>query len=123
MDKILALMTPFMKKELTTVLHMHSDLKEFYKFVPQEMLPKEYGGQLEEANVAKGRSEGVHLNMRKLLKQLFAEIYYKKLLDNRKEMIEFETRHQVNEKLRPGKAKNASDLFGIEGNFKKLDID
>ncbi|KAH8357436.1 hypothetical protein KR084_006783 [Drosophila pseudotakahashii] len=55
MDKILALMTPFMKKELTTVLHMHSDLKEFYKFVPKKMLPKEYGGEVEETNLAKER--------------------------------------------------------------------
>jgi len=55
MDKILALMTPFMKKELTTVLHVHSDMKEFYKFVPKEMLPNEYGGQVEETNIAKGK--------------------------------------------------------------------
>ncbi|KAH8383350.1 hypothetical protein KR009_008065 [Drosophila setifemur] len=104
MDKILAIMTPFMKKELTSVLHMHSDLNEFYKFVPKQMLPKDYGGEEEVLIVSK-------------------EIYYKKLLDNRKEMLEFETRHQVNEKLRPGKAKTVSDIFGIEGNFKKLDID
>ncbi|XP_062125107.1 alpha-tocopherol transfer protein-like [Drosophila sulfurigaster albostrigata] len=104
MDKIMALMTPFMKKELTSILYMHSDLNEFFKFVPQNMLPKDYGGPLEETCVAK-------------------ELYYQKLMDNRKQMLEFETRHQVNEKLRPGKPKNASDLFGIEGNFKKLDID
>ncbi|KAH8306198.1 hypothetical protein KR018_003769 [Drosophila ironensis] len=104
MDKILALMTPFMKKELTSVLHVHSDLNDFYKFVPKHMLPKDYGGDEEPACSGK-------------------EIYYKKLLDNRKEMLEFETRHQVNEKLRPGKPKNVSDLLGIEGNFKKLDID
>ncbi|EDW81525.1 uncharacterized protein Dwil_GK10975 [Drosophila willistoni] len=104
MDKIMALMNPFMKKELTNILYLHNDINEFYKFVPLEMLPKDYGGPLEEASVAK-------------------EIYYKKMLDDRKQMLEFETRHQVNEKLRPGKPKNASDLFGIEGNFKKLDID
>ncbi|EDV92764.1 alpha-tocopherol transfer protein-like [Drosophila grimshawi] len=104
MDKIMALMSPFMKKELTSILYMHSDINEFFKFVPRELLPKDYGGPLEEISVAK-------------------ELYYKKLMDNRKQMLEYEKRHQVNETLRPGKPKSASNLFGIEGNFKKLDID
>lgn len=55
MDKILALMNPFMKKELTSILYLHSDMNEFYKFVPQQMLPKEYGGPLEDTNVLKGK--------------------------------------------------------------------
>ncbi|XP_017855598.1 PREDICTED: alpha-tocopherol transfer protein-like [Drosophila arizonae] len=104
MDKIMALMNPFMKKELTSILYLHNDINEFFKFVPREMMPKDYGGQFEETKVAR-------------------ELYYNKLIDDRKQMLEFETRHQVNEKLRPGKPKNASDLFGIAGNFKKLDID
>lgn len=44
MDKILALMTPFMKKELTSILYIHNNLEDFYKFVPQSILPKDYGG-------------------------------------------------------------------------------
>lgn len=56
MDKILALMNPFMKKELTSILYLHSDINEFYKFVPQDMLPKDYGGPLEETSVCKGEA-------------------------------------------------------------------
>lgn len=56
MDKILALMNPFMKKELTSILYLHSDINEFYKFVPQDMLPKDYGGPLEEISVCKGEA-------------------------------------------------------------------
>ncbi|XP_067615419.1 alpha-tocopherol transfer protein-like [Eurosta solidaginis] len=104
MDRILALMTPFMKKELTSVLYVHSNIDDFFKHVPQSIMPKEYGGEEAECSQLK-------------------EIFYKKLKDDRAEILEFEKRHQVNEKLRPGKAKDASDLFGIEGNFKKLNID
>ncbi|XP_017469113.1 PREDICTED: alpha-tocopherol transfer protein-like [Rhagoletis zephyria] len=104
MDKILGLMTPFMKKELTSILYVHSNLEDFFKHVPQSILPKDYGGQEPEC-----------IEMR--------ETFHRKLKDSRADMMEFEKRHQVNEKLRPGKAKNASDLFGIQGNFKKLDID
>lgn len=52
----MALMNPFMKKELTSILYLHNDINEFFKFVPREMMPKDYGGQLEETKVARGRT-------------------------------------------------------------------
>lgn len=52
-----------------------------------------------------------------------AEQTYKQLQDNVQFFKDEEAQKRVNEKLRPGKPKNASDLFGIDGNFKKLDID
>lgn len=52
-----------------------------------------------------------------------AEIEVKKLEDHRKWFLMDEATGRVNEALRIGKSKSASDLFGIEGSFKKLDID
>lgn len=45
MDKVLALMRPFMKKELMDVMHLHSTLDTFIdKHVALELMPNEYGG-------------------------------------------------------------------------------
>ena len=35
----------------------------------------------------------------------------------------FIARYKTEEKLRPGKPKDHADIFGIEGSFRKLDID
>ena len=47
----------------------------------------------------------------------------KDLEDYRDWFAEDESKSRVKETLRPGKAKNATDIFGVEGSFKKLDID
>ncbi|XP_055378578.1 alpha-tocopherol transfer protein-like isoform X2 [Condylostylus longicornis] len=102
-DKILALMRPFMKKELSEILHFHENMESLKKFIPLEILPKEYGGLEGNGNE-------------------LCENIYKHCIENQDFFTELETR-KVNEKARPGKPKDASVLFGIEGNFKKLDID
>lgn len=55
MDKVLGLLTPFMKKELQNVLSVHSDLEDFYKYIPKDMLPKEIGGDLMESKDLRGK--------------------------------------------------------------------
>lgn len=104
MDKVLALMTPFMKKELKNMLHLHSDMETFYKFVPQKIMPAEYGGGEEDSSKLR-------------------EITYQSVREHRDKYLELEKFFLVNEKLRPGKPKSASAIFGVEGNFKKLDFD
>lgn len=105
MDKVLALMKPFMKKELMDVMHLHSTMDTFFdKHVPKALMPNEYGG-----------SAGS-------IKEI-QEKNYQHLKENGGFFIDEETNKRVNEKLRPGKPKSESDLFGIDGNFKQLNFD
>lgn len=46
MDKVLALMRPFMKKELMDVMHLHTTIDSFVdKHLAKKYLPNEYGGE------------------------------------------------------------------------------
>lgn len=85
-------------------LHTHTNLDTLSKFLPIDILPNEAGG--------KG---GVTLELH--------EKTVKTLEDNREWFLIEEQTKRVNESLRPGKGKTASDLFGVEGTFKKLEID
>ncbi|XP_055378592.1 alpha-tocopherol transfer protein-like [Condylostylus longicornis] len=102
-DKILALVRPFMKKELIDVLHLHNKLDGLDQFVPLEILPTEYGGKEGPAEEMCARA-------------------YQNAIKNQNFFEDLEKR-KVNENVRPGKPKDASDLFGIEGSFKQLSID
>ncbi|XP_001602751.1 alpha-tocopherol transfer protein-like [Nasonia vitripennis] len=104
MDFILGLMKPFMKKELMDMLHLHPSVESMKKHMPTEILPNEAGGK------AGATSE------------LYEKVL-KNLEDHRQYFLAEEKETRVDESLRPGKAKSVNDLFGIEGSFKKLDID
>lgn len=103
-DSILNIMRPFMKKQLMDIFHMHTTNDTLNKFVPIEILPNEAGGQA-------GPVQELH------------EKQLKELIDHVPWFQDDEANHRVNESLRPGKAKSAMDLFGVEGSFKKLEID
>ncbi|XP_063929746.1 alpha-tocopherol transfer protein-like [Zophobas morio] len=103
MDKILALMRPFMKKELMDVLFLHTTVDELFKYVPQDCLPQEYGGSVEAVPILHEKIKGD--------------------LRNNTALFEWEETQKVDESKRPGKPKNIGDIFGVEGTFKKLEID
>lgn len=83
---------------------MHTTADTLSNFIPLEILPNEAGGKA-------GPIKELHA---KELKRLEESVPWFK---------EEEANHRVNESLRPGKAKSATDLFGVEGSFKKLEID
>lgn len=75
----------------------------FYPFVPQEVMPKDYGGTADTI-------DEIHKRQKELL------------LEN-VDFFKENEKIKTDESKRIGKPKNATDLFGIEGSFKKLDID
>lgn len=53
---------------------------------------------------------------------LFLDLYKKKVEEYRDWFIE-DAQYGVDESKRPGKPKSADELFGVEGSFRKLNID
>ncbi|XP_063709296.1 uncharacterized protein LOC134837835 [Culicoides brevitarsis] len=105
MDKLLNMIRPALRSELANNLHVHSSVESLAKVIPYECLPSDYeGGQLK--------------NSREL-----SEEYRKYLLQHRDFFVEEAKQRRVDEKLRPAKMKSNLDIFGLEGNFKKLDFD
>ncbi|XP_039752795.1 clavesin-1-like [Pararge aegeria] len=104
-DRLMMILRPFIKKELMNMVCIHSaGSNSIEKLIPVEALPIEAGGKFK--SYAEAKSEATEL-----------------LLSN-KEFFINENKKRVVESLRPGKPKTITDIFGgIEGSFKKLDID
>ncbi|CAG9559399.1 unnamed protein product [Danaus chrysippus] len=105
MDKLMMVLKPFMKNSLLRILQIHEiNSQVIYKYVPKEAFPKECGGSYKDFKTL--RDETI------------------RRLENNKEFFKQENLRRVNESLRPnGKTKTIEDIFGIQGSFKKLDID
>jgi len=101
-DKLLMILKPFIKAEVLKLITVHSTMDTLHKFVPKEVLPKEYGG-----------TNG--------------SIYeYKKEWDIKtqksKFIIEDENYWKVIEDKRPGEDPYG-EKFGIQGSFRSLVLD
>ncbi|XP_017781431.1 PREDICTED: alpha-tocopherol transfer protein-like [Nicrophorus vespilloides] len=104
MDKLMLLMKPFMKKELLEMLQVHSGNNEtLFEFVDKNCLPNEIGG-----------SVGSVFEIHNAFRQKFFD--YKNFFEEEEKLV-------VDESKRPGSPRNVGDIFGVEGTFKKMEID
>ncbi|XP_055528168.1 alpha-tocopherol transfer protein-like isoform X1 [Wyeomyia smithii] len=104
MDTILALIKPFMKKELLDILFLHTSNEHMYSYVGKECLPSDCGGDQDS-------------------REVLIDKYYGRLIEVKDYFLEEEKTRRVDEGKRPGKPKTAMEIFGVDGNFRKLDID
>nr|XP_022917052.1 alpha-tocopherol transfer protein-like [Onthophagus taurus] len=104
-DTIYNMMKPFMKEKMQKrmMLHRTSNLEEMYKHVPKSILPTEYGGDAGP------------------VQNLIDE--WKNKVESRAAWFKDDEQYKSDESKRVGKPKTESDLFGIEGSFRKLNVD
>lgn len=105
LELILNMVKPFMKKELLNLFKFHQTIDSLAKFVPIEAIPSDLGGK------------------NALTVTDFHTAQQKELEDKRWWFLEEEDCCRVDESRRVGKSKLVNELFGVEGTFKKLEID
>lgn len=85
-------------------MHFHSNIENARKFFPVKALPNEVGGQA-------GPIQDLVDKHVKILEEFRAWFQHDEKIG------------RVNESLRVGKFQGGNDLFGMDGSFKKLEID
>jgi hypothetical protein len=78
-------------------------MEALYKHVPKKLLPSEYGGDA-------GPIQNI------------IDDWEKKMIEHR-EFFNAEDAYGTEERKRPGKPKNSEALFGMDGSFRKLNVD
>jgi len=105
MVSIFNMMQALQKEKMRERNHVHpkNSYEKLHEDVGTEVLPKEYGGT--NGTVAE-----------------LTEHWLAEMEKNRDWLIE-QNKYKTDEKKRPGKPKLHSDIFGMEGSFRKLEID
>ncbi|XP_037941863.1 retinol-binding protein pinta-like [Teleopsis dalmanni] len=103
-EPLFNMMKPMLSKKQQNRLFVHgNNLESLYASVPKESLPKDYGGESDS------------------IEEITA--YWDKKMDEYRDYFKEEINYGTNEKLRPGKPIDFDNLFGMEGSFRKLNVD
>uniref|UniRef100_A0A182QUH0 CRAL-TRIO domain-containing protein n=1 Tax=Anopheles farauti TaxID=69004 RepID=A0A182QUH0_9DIPT len=102
-DTLFKMFHGFLSKKIQERIQVHESFEALHGVIPKKYLPEEYGGS------------GGRLN------DIIAD-WRKNLIANR-EFFADDAKYRNDERKRPGKPKNASTLFGVEGSFRTLDFD
>eukprot|EP00092_Neocalanus_flemingeri_P023117 GFUD01025065.1.p1 GENE.GFUD01025065.1~~GFUD01025065.1.p1 ORF type:complete len:185 (-),score=61.12 GFUD01025065.1:187-702(-) len=104
-ESVFKMVEGFQKEKMKKRNHVHpkGDMSKMQEDLGLDILPKEYGG--------------TNGTVEELTNYWLGEIE-----KNRDWLIE-QTKFKTDEAKRPGKPKLHSDIFGIEGSFRKLEID
>lgn len=104
-DKIFAVVKPLCSKEVIDMVHFHLPNSDtLYKFIPQQILPSEYGGEA-----------GTIAEIKKV---------WKEQLEGNRAFFLNDRQWQVNESKRPLESKeNNKEILNMQGSFRTLSID
>ena len=104
-ESVFKMIQGLQKEKMKERTHVHSkgDFSVLGEELGSDILPKEYGGS--------------NLSLAEL-----TDFWMEEMEKNRNWLME-QTKFKTDEAKRPGKPKLHSDIFGIEGSFRKLDID
>uniref|UniRef100_A0A182FLR5 CRAL-TRIO domain-containing protein n=2 Tax=Anopheles albimanus TaxID=7167 RepID=A0A182FLR5_ANOAL len=102
-DALYKLFHGFLSKKIQERIQVHESFEALHKVIPKKYLPEEYGG-------SGGRLDDI------------IKDWQRQLIANREFFAE-DAKYRNDERKRPGKPKNASNLFGVEGSFRSLQFD
>ena len=105
-EKVYVFFKTFLNEKVKSRIFVHSgDVSTLHDIIPETaLLPQEYGGKA-------GSIDEI------------AKYWEDKILANRELLIDWAENYGVDEKKRVGRSKASESLFGLDGSFRKLDID